>query len=185
MLAMVLFGVGEVLGCFFIGFFIDRYGSRVAAIVNVVIIVIMGGVTVGFILVFKYNALAFIMCFFWGFQDSAVNTHTQEILGFEFDDNYTPFSLFNIWQSIACFAFQLVFSVINGQDEYLWMTIIATVAAVICCGVTYFFPFREEKAQIIDIGSFVSGKTPKILRDSKMLREQNIMVQDYTESDRN
>lgn len=94
---MVLFGLGEVLGCFFIGAFIDKLGSKFAVFVNIIIILAMSGVTFGFIHVFEFNALAWIMCFLWGFQDSAVNTHTQEILGFEFDDNYTPFSLFNIW----------------------------------------------------------------------------------------
>jgi MFS family permease len=96
-LAMALFGLGEVFGCFFIGVFIDRLGSKFAVLINLLIIVAMSGVSLGFIGVFDFNALAWIMCFLWGFQDSAVNTHTQEILGFEFDDNYTPFSLFNIW----------------------------------------------------------------------------------------
>lgn len=108
MLCMVSFGVGEVLGCFFIGLFIDKIGSKVSSLVNVVLVILMGAVTIMFI---KwpgddYNVyIAHVMCFFWGFQDSAINTHAQEILGFEFDDNYTPFSLYNIWQSLSCFIF--------------------------------------------------------------------------------
>ena len=49
MLAMVLFGVGEILGCFFIGFIVDRKGSKVATLFNLVIILIMGLVTIAFI----------------------------------------------------------------------------------------------------------------------------------------
>jgi len=97
MLAMVLFGLGEVLGCFFIGAFIDKLGSKIAVLVNLFIIIVMTLVSIAFIMIYKFNSLAWIMCFFWGFQDSALNTHTQEMLGFEFDDNYTPFSLFNIF----------------------------------------------------------------------------------------
>ena len=67
MLAMVLFGLGEVLGCFFIGAFIDRVGSKFAVIVNILIIILMSGVTFGFIVIFEFNALAWIMCFLWGF----------------------------------------------------------------------------------------------------------------------
>lgn len=49
MLAMVGFGVGEVLGGFFIGFIVDKYGSKVAILCNLLIILIMAGVTIAFI----------------------------------------------------------------------------------------------------------------------------------------
>jgi MFS family permease len=116
MFAMVFFGVGEVLGCFFVGYFIDKYGSRFAVFINVGIIIIMSVVTLWFISLFEYNFLAFLMCFMWGFQDSALHTHTQEILGFEFDDNFTPFSLFGIWQSLCCFVFQLIVSEVETPE---------------------------------------------------------------------
>jgi predicted MFS family arabinose efflux permease len=74
--AMVLFGVGEVLGCFFIGAIIDKLGSKLAVVVNLIIIVAMTSVSIAFIVIYEFNALAWIMCFLWGFQDSAVNTHT-------------------------------------------------------------------------------------------------------------
>jgi hypothetical protein len=64
---MVLFGLGEILGAFFIGFFIDRIGSKLCTFINIGIIAIMGGVSLGYIILEKWNALAWIMCFFWGF----------------------------------------------------------------------------------------------------------------------
>ena len=67
LLAMVLFGVGEILGAFFIGFFIDRIGSKLSTFINLGIIAIMGGVSLGYIYIEKWNALAWLMCFFWGF----------------------------------------------------------------------------------------------------------------------
>jgi len=76
MLAMVLFGVGEILGCFFIGFIVDRKGSKVATLFNLGIILIMGLTTIAFIEYYQYGWLAYFMCFMWGIQDSAVNTHS-------------------------------------------------------------------------------------------------------------
>ena len=97
MLAMVLFGVGEILGGFLIGSIVDRFGTKAAIICNLVIILIMFGVTSAFIEVYKFNALAWIMCFMWGIQDSGVNTQIQETLGFEFDNSSSePFSIYNI-----------------------------------------------------------------------------------------
>lgn len=105
MYPMILFGLGEVLGCFFIGFIVDRYGSKVAAGFNIAIMLSMTTVTLVYSVVFNYSVLAYLMCFLWGFQDSAVNTHSQEILGFEFDNNSEPFCVYNILQCIACSIF--------------------------------------------------------------------------------
>ena len=65
-MAMVAFGVGEVLGCFFIGWVVDRFGSRNAAWTNVTICLIMTALTLVFLILNEYNALAFVMCFMWG-----------------------------------------------------------------------------------------------------------------------
>jgi predicted MFS family arabinose efflux permease len=49
MLAMVGFGVGEVLGGFLIGFIVDRWGTKAAVITNLIMILSMSGVTLAFI----------------------------------------------------------------------------------------------------------------------------------------
>lgn len=165
MLAMVLFGVGEVLGCFFVGYFIDKFGSKFAVLVNLLIILAMSGVTFAFIMIYEFNSLAWIMCFLWGFQDSAVNTHTSEMLGFEFDDNYTPFSLFNVWQSLSCFIFQIIAAYINDQNDFFYYQVGCTIFALLCCGSTYWFPFREHKAAHTDMRSIVRSLTPKQRRN--------------------
>jgi predicted MFS family arabinose efflux permease len=74
--AMMLFGLGEILGCFFIGTIVDKLGSYRATIANIVIMLAMGIVTIIYASINRFTSLAFIMCFLWGFQDSAVNTHT-------------------------------------------------------------------------------------------------------------
>jgi MFS family permease len=52
MLAMVGFGLGEVLGGFLIGWIVDRFGTKVAVLTNLVTILIMFGVTSAFIEVY-------------------------------------------------------------------------------------------------------------------------------------
>ena len=104
-MAMIAFGVGEILGCFFIGFIVDKFGSRTAALVNVCICFVMTAVTLAFLLVDQYSALAYAMTFLWGIEDSATNTHLQEMLGFEFDNNSEPFSVYNGTQALSCFVF--------------------------------------------------------------------------------
>jgi predicted MFS family arabinose efflux permease len=49
MIAMVFFGVGEILGCFFIGYVVDKLGSKLASLFNIAIVAIMLGVTFGFL----------------------------------------------------------------------------------------------------------------------------------------
>jgi predicted MFS family arabinose efflux permease len=67
MLAMVGFGLGEVFGGFLIGWIVDRYGTKAAILTNLLTILLMFGVTSAFIEVNQFNALAWIMCFLWGF----------------------------------------------------------------------------------------------------------------------
>ena len=97
MFAMAVLGIGEVTGCFFIGFIVDKYGSKRAILCNLVLICMMMSSTITFIIQYKFNYMAWIMCFFWGFTDSAINTNTQEMLGFEFDNNSEAFSVANIF----------------------------------------------------------------------------------------
>jgi predicted MFS family arabinose efflux permease len=66
MIAMVVFGIGEVVGCIFIGQIIDNQGSRVASLVNVGIIVLMTFVTLAFLGINEFNLMAFLMTFIWG-----------------------------------------------------------------------------------------------------------------------
>lgn len=66
MLAMVLFGIGEILGCFVIGFVVDRFGSRTASVVNIVIMITMTLVTLVYCVAWEFSWIAHLMCFLWG-----------------------------------------------------------------------------------------------------------------------
>ena len=63
---MILFGLGEILGCFFIGAIVDRYGSYNASLANIAIMFTMGVITIVYAIVFKFSFLAYVMCFLWG-----------------------------------------------------------------------------------------------------------------------
>jgi predicted MFS family arabinose efflux permease len=167
MLAMVLFGFGEIFGCFFIGYFIDGYGSKFSVVVNLLIIIIMSLATLVFVWDFSFGFFAYFMCFMWGFQDSAVHTHTFEILGFEFEDNYTPFSLFGIWESLACFICQLVLSRLRTKLEYSYYSMLACVLGFVCCGMIFFFPFRDKRSQQTSLKSIMNEINPSESTDEK------------------
>lgn len=72
---MIGFGIGEILGCFFIGYIIDLIGPKKSSWVNVVICIVMSVSVIVYIVFHEWSWLAYVMCFLWGFQDSAVNTH--------------------------------------------------------------------------------------------------------------
>ena len=67
MIAMVIFGLGEVVGGILIGLVIDRKGSRYVAIVNVLVVLLMTFSTLSFLGINKFNLLAFLMTFLWGY----------------------------------------------------------------------------------------------------------------------
>ena len=67
MIAMVIFGIGEVIGGILIGLVIDRKGSRYVAVVNVLVVMVMVFATLSFLGINKFNLLAFLMTFMWGF----------------------------------------------------------------------------------------------------------------------
>lgn len=56
----------------------------------------------------EFTWYIFFVSFMWGVEDGAVNTHCLEMLGFEFDDNTEPFSIFSMFEAVAVFIFQLI-----------------------------------------------------------------------------
>ena len=81
---MVAFGIGEVVGSIIVGIIIDKIGSKKTSIVNILIILILINVTAVSVYSEKYDWMTLLMCFLWGLQDSSLNIHTFQILGFEF-----------------------------------------------------------------------------------------------------
>ncbi len=160
--AMILFGIGEILGCFFIGWVVDKYGSHRATIFNCVIMSAMGLVTVLYAIIYDFGVLAFLMCFLWGFQDSAVNTHSQEILGFEFENNSEPFSVFNIAQCMATAIFSLIQIAVDNQTSYIIYAVFIFLIGLGSVANTLRFKFREQQRK--DMIVMNTGNDNKIER---------------------
>ncbi len=82
----------------------------------------------------------------WGVEDGSVNTHALEMLGFEFDDDIVPFSIFSMFEAFAVFVFQLVQSFVTTERDYFIYTAVVGIMGGFMCGCTYFFDFKEKRA---------------------------------------
>ena len=83
--ALSVLGVGEMIGSIFMGLVVDKLSSKVGCVVNMINVVLVWAISFMQIQANKDNALVYVFTFIWGFMDGAVNTHTTQILGFEFD----------------------------------------------------------------------------------------------------
>ena len=92
----------------------------------------------------QYNWVTFLFTFAWGFSDGAINTHSNQMMGFEFETSSDPFSIFNSIQAVAIFSFQMLQSLLNTQRSFDLMlyTGAVMVMGVLMCGTTFFFRFK-------------------------------------------
>ncbi len=66
------------------------------------------------------------------------------MLGFEFDDNVIPYSVYNMVQSCSCVLFQIIESqYVFSHDQFISYTFFVSLVAIVACGLTFFFDFRE------------------------------------------
>jgi len=83
----------------------------------------------------------------WGIMDSALNTIVNSVLGFEFDSNITPFSVFKFVQSFFVFVFQVMESIIKGTERRRYWFIASFLFAMGALAVTTFFPFKGKELE--------------------------------------
>ena len=74
---MSVFGVGEVVGSFFIGFIVDMFGSKAGCLVKIGTLITTLIFFNEFLIINDYNILTYLSSFMWGVQDGAVNTFIQ------------------------------------------------------------------------------------------------------------
>jgi hypothetical protein len=84
---------------------VDRKSSRLASLVNAGLVLLTTLVTLVYLSDPAFTWYIFFVSFLWGVQDGSVNTHCLEMLGFEFDDNTEPFSIFSMFEAVAVFIF--------------------------------------------------------------------------------
>ena len=128
---------------------VDRKSSKLASLVNAGLVLLTALVTLGYLSNPAFTWYIFFMSFLWGVQDGSVNTHCLEMLGFEFDDNTEPFSIFSMFEAVAVFIFQLVQAGVdsdpaNKRYDYGTYIGITGVLGTLMCGCTYYFDFKEK-----------------------------------------
>jgi len=67
MMAMVVLGVGEILGGLVMGLIVDKIGARKSSLINVGLICLANVLVLLIIIRNQYGPLAYIMTFVWGF----------------------------------------------------------------------------------------------------------------------
>ena len=161
---MIGFGFGEVIGGFFMGWFIERFNAKMACVVNVIVVVVMILFTLITIWTRKFGFFTYLTGFLWGIQDGCVNIHTLQTLGFEFGDMHSePFGVFNLIQGISVFLFQLLQSQIDDKNgnELLLYTLLCGVIGIGSCWMAYYFPYELERsdARPVTVGESILGKS--------------------------
>ena len=69
-------GLGEMIGSLLMGFVVDKIGSRVGCIFNMVNLIIVLVISLEQIKRNKDDMLVYAFTFVWGFMDGAVSAHT-------------------------------------------------------------------------------------------------------------
>ena len=151
---MVAFGVGEIVGGLVIGQIVDRLNSKLASLVNAFLVLMTAILTMIYLSNSEFTWYIFFVCFLWGVEDGAVNTHCLEMLGFEFEDNILPFSIFSLFEALAVFLFQIIQSFVDHPSDpeikkrnYMIYIGISGLLGALMCGCTYFFDFKEKRSK--------------------------------------
>jgi hypothetical protein len=86
---------------------VDKISQRAGVVFN--LITIVNQFVFSYITIVRntYDWTSFIFAFSWGFQDGCVETHSYQMMGFEFNSASDPFSIFNSVQAFAVFAFSI------------------------------------------------------------------------------
>jgi hypothetical protein len=64
---------------------------------------------------------------------------------------------------------------VNDEPAYFYFTIATALLGLFCCGITYWFPFREEKASQTSVQSILKTMSPG---SQKRLQAQRLLEKD-------
>ena len=82
LMALVLFGVGEITGSQVMGYIVDKFGTVRGSYLNCLNIIVMVIIMEINIHLGQYDFYSFMMTFIWGWLDGSLNGHGNTILGF-------------------------------------------------------------------------------------------------------
>ncbi|CDW83344.1 major facilitator superfamily protein [Stylonychia lemnae] len=168
--AMVSLGIGEIVGGFYVGQIIDKFGSKTASISNIALVGMQTIVVLAFIYNNKFSLMVFVMTFIWGFADSGVNTHLTEILGFEFENNSEPYSVFNLVQSFTVFLFMIIMAFVKSRFEFYAFISITGTLGILICYYSLKFDYKNEKLDVLRKSVII--ETSFTQRGSQSIRQQ-------------
>ena len=66
------------------------------------------------------------------------------MLGFEFDNNYEPFSISNLGQAVAVFMFDIIEAYITDRPSFIIYIAVTGVLGMLMNAYTLTFDFRKE-----------------------------------------
>jgi hypothetical protein len=100
--------------------------------------------------------MAYVMNFVWGLQDSGLNILMMSILGFEFEDKTTPFSVYNFVMGLSVFGMELIGSLVINSDfedakEIRYVNIYISVAGAFgtfSLLIMFFFTFKKAEQKV-------------------------------------
>jgi len=96
LIVMVCFGFGEIIGGFFTGYILKKFGHKKTTLVQAVIVFITFLLVVLSVATSKVGYLIFMMSILFGAMDAGINIHLFNILGFEFESKVLPFAVYNL-----------------------------------------------------------------------------------------
>ena len=107
--------------------------------------------------------------------DGAVNTHTQQMLGFEFDSAQEPFSVLTSVAAIGTVIFQLSQSALDVDSGSQLQIYTASICSfgLILVAVTFFFDFRYNEAQ----NTVVMNDCRRRILAARMLKRDKVEVE--------
>lgn len=94
--AMMFLGIGQAISGLIMGFIIDLFNSRRACIANVIVMGCTFFVSVVNLQRMEFGWISYLTCFMWGLQDGCLNTHSYQMLGFEFESQNAPFAIYQL-----------------------------------------------------------------------------------------
>ena len=68
------------------------------------------------------------------------------MLGFEFDNNSEPYSVYNMTSAITTIIFEFVNALVVTNTDYIIYSAVFGAVAIAGCANTAFFEFRERKS---------------------------------------
>lgn len=144
LLCMMTMGVAEMIGGFIVTPVINVKGMRAG------VFVCLGFTSIAFAVFIILNEVrtfgwyCFLFTFLWGIQDSCLNTVANSMLGFEFESNITPFSVYKFAQSLFVFVFDVLESLVVGKKKFRIYIIVMFVFSVFAYLVTSTFKFKPK-----------------------------------------